>query len=97
MQVLPTAKVAPQCLIGEAGWKSSVAGRLKALEVSADDLHASHQVIAQRQDTFVDLLLRHQAQQFAVIFLGRLAEPHRLKVETQEALLFIQTVFDQRE
>lgn len=56
-------------------------GRAEAIEISGDDLHDTRQVIAQCQDAFFDLFLRHQVQQFAVIFLGSLAQSHCLKVE----------------
>ena len=54
-------------------------------------------MVTQRQDALLDLPLRYQAQQFAVILLGSLPQPHRLKVEAQEALLLIQSVLDQSE
>lgn len=68
---------------------------LIAVQVLGDGLHAAVEVVLQRFDTWLDRFLFGEPQQLPMVILRKLAQPHGGKIETQEALFFVQAFFNQ--
>ena len=66
-----------------------------AVEIAGDHLDAAIEVMFEQFYRALDVAFFNGSQQIPVIFLGQLAQAHRLEVEAQEAFFLVLPVFDQ--